>query len=445
MSLEASSQFRRSGQRDDRRRRVFTDPALAEACRPGARDAAARGRGVRKAERYGDATLMDRQPRVIDLVPRNLAVYVLALLAGLLVIAALEGLYLGTLSLGKLTTDGRVAALDLDGEGTLAVWFSSFVLLSSAVMALVVYSVRRHRADDYQGRYRIWIWAALVWLLMSIDETASLHEGFKELMAVVSGTRIVGDGSIWWIVAYFFVLGSVGSRLLLEMRECRASTVSLLLAAACLGVAVLAQINVVLPDSGARGIALEEGLEMLGDLILLLAMTLHARYVIMDAQGLIPHPEPVSAEPKPARKPRSPRARKAAAASEVVEESLLEQEETAEEEDMAEQEEAEDSLEEAEDEAVDEEEETRPAPHPAKVHPPHGVPAPSSSQTAQPSRTSSGRSHSDDESDATDTLSGKPLHQLTRAERKALRKRLTREQQEQPTEQPESRRSKSRR
>ena len=106
------------------------------------------------------------------------------------VVAGLEVLYAWMPRLAALTTDGRVAALDLDGEGSLAVWFSSTTLSLAALAAILVYSVRRHKKDDYHGHYRIWLWAAMCWGLMSIDETSSLHEGFKELMAHASGTRM---------------------------------------------------------------------------------------------------------------------------------------------------------------------------------------------------------------------------------------------------------------
>lgn len=389
---------------------------------------------------------MDAQPRVTDLVPRSPAVYVLGVLAGLVVVGALEGLYFWMPSLEQLTTDGRVATFDLDGEGSLCVWFSSVLLLASSIVAMVVYSVRRHRADDYQGRYRIWIWAALVWLVMSIDETASLHEGFKNLMVAVTGTGIVrGDGSIWWVIAYGFVLGSLGSRLILEMRECPASTIALLVAGGSFGLAVLAQLGAILPESGARGIALEEGLEMLGDILLLLAMTLHARYVILDAEGQIAHAEPAPTETKrAARKPRASRSSKAQPARAAGSETSPSFEflDGAKESDEEAAESAEDG-DQPEDEAEDEVEEvpSRSA-RPAKVHPPHGVRAPSRSASTRNADLEDEAdddlpSHVDEEVEAASALVGKPLHQLTRAERKALRKRLAREremrQQEEPT------------
>lgn len=243
---------------------------------------------MRKSENYGDAEFLDRQPRLTDLVPTSLAVFLMMFLIGLTIVAGLEILYAWMPSVAALTTDGRVASFDLDGEGSLAVWFSSMTLSLAGLAAILVFTVRRHKRDDYQGIYRIWLWAAACWFLLGLDETASLHEGFKEMMTCVTGTRVLGDGSIWWVTAYVFLLGAVGTRLLIDMRHCLLSLSAMIATAVCYVVAVATQCGWVLPESGTRGIMLEEGAEMVGNLFLLLAMGLHARYVILDAEGLLP-------------------------------------------------------------------------------------------------------------------------------------------------------------
>ena len=287
--IRPASMEHRTNQLVDRRRRVLTDEVLASAAKPRANETdaapAARPRPVR-ATTYGKVHLfMDRQPRIIDLAPSGYLKIALLVTLGLLAIAGLEALYYWMPALAQNTTDGRIEAFDLDGEGSLSVWFSSTLLLAAACMALVIHGVRRHRQDDYHGRYRIWLAAAFVWLAMSLDETASLHEGFKEMLSHYTGQRLMGDGSLWWVMAYALVLGYVGLRLFFEMRACRGSTFVMFLAAASFAVAVVTQLGVLLPDSGARGVMLEEGCEMLGFLLVLLGMTLHARYVILEATG----------------------------------------------------------------------------------------------------------------------------------------------------------------
>lgn len=231
---------------------------------------------------------MDGQPRIADLIPQKYSTILLLFLAGLTVVAGLEALYLWMPDLAAHTTDGRVAAFDLDSEGSLGACFSTATFWLAGLLAIFVYTIRRNKEDDYQGRYRIWLWAAFCWIAMGIDEAASLHEGFKEMMTLITGTRITGDGSMWWVIAYALVLGYIGTRLLLEMRVCRSSTAALIATGICYVVAVVVQLGWILPETGARGVMVEEGCEMVGNLFLVLAMTLHARYVILQSQGLLP-------------------------------------------------------------------------------------------------------------------------------------------------------------
>ncbi len=227
------------------------------------------------------------QRRLIDVIPTSYLTLTLLLLCGAAMIAGLEALYYWMPRIAPMTSDGAVAALDLDNEGSLATWFSSATLGMASLVGLMVYWVRKQRPDDYHGRYRIWLWASLCWLVMSIDEASSLHEGFKELMTIATGWRIWGDGSLWWAGPYALVLSVVGVRLLLDMRPARVPIIALLLAGACYVTGVLAQLGLLIPDALAQAIMLEEGAEMSGHLLLLFCMTASARYMILDAQGLL--------------------------------------------------------------------------------------------------------------------------------------------------------------
>ncbi|HEV7224080.1 MAG TPA: hypothetical protein VGN42_15330 [Pirellulales bacterium] len=292
-------------QLDDRRRRVLTEEVIGPA-QP-ADDAAGTASQSKPSDRrrssvrvrpYGDAALMDRQPRITDLVPQRYSMLALLFLAGVTIVAGLEALYAWLPELASKTAEGTIDAIDLAAEGSLGAWFSSTALALASVAAVVVYSIRRHKADDYHGRYRIWLWAAACWMLLSMDEGGSLHEGFTELMSYLAQQRGFGDGSIWWISAYSLLLGTVGMRLTLEMRECRSSTAALLATAACYAAAVLARLNVLSPGAHMQRVMVEEGCEMVGNLFLLFAMTLHARYTILAAQGRLPAKKEKPAKPK---------------------------------------------------------------------------------------------------------------------------------------------------
>src|SRR5262245_59023551 len=98
--------FRRSGQLDERRRRVLMDEIAspADSDHPDASATSGSAKGPVRA--YHEAVLSQRQPKVTDLLPvRPLWVFVFLLL-GLAGIAAIEAIHVHTLSLPP--SDGTV-------------------------------------------------------------------------------------------------------------------------------------------------------------------------------------------------------------------------------------------------------------------------------------------------------------------------------------------------
>jgi hypothetical protein len=247
---------------------------------------------VHKTQRYGDAEFLDRQPSLLELLPQRLIGWALILLVGLGLIAGIEALYVWTpkltAALGQKPAGVRLAAFDLAGKGSLAAWFSALVLLAASLVAVLVYSVRRHQVDDYQGHYRVWLWAALCCFLMASDAAASLHEGFRDLMTLATGAPLLGDGSIWWVIGYTLLLGAVGLRLLMDAWPCRLSTAALLLAAGAYVAAVIVRMQWLPVVEAERRVLIVQGMAMAGHLLLLVAMGLQARYVLADARGLVP-------------------------------------------------------------------------------------------------------------------------------------------------------------
>ncbi len=299
------TQFGSSGPRDDRRRRLMTEERALAAGTVATTAASPTSRvttpPVHKTQRYGDAEFLDRQPSLLELLPQRLIGWALILLVGLGLIAGIEALYVWTpkltAALGQKPAGVRLAVFDLAGRGSLAAWFSSLALLAASLVAVLVYSVRRHQMDDYQGRYRVWLWAALCCFLMASDAAAGLHEGFRDLMTLATGAPLLGDGSIWWVIGYTLLLGAVGIRLLIDAWPCRPSTAALLLAAGAYLAAVIVRMEWLPGAEADRRVLIVQGTAMAGHLLLLLAMGLHARYVLADARGLVPS-RPKKSPPK---------------------------------------------------------------------------------------------------------------------------------------------------
>ncbi len=293
------------GPGDQRRRRLFTEERAGAAGIAGAAAASPTSRvttpPVHKTQRYGDAEFLDQQPALLDLAPRRLIGWALIFLAGAMLIAAIEALSVWmprlTAVLGHRPPVGPIAAFDLGGKGSLAAWFSSLLLLAASLVAVLVYSVRRHQVDDYRGRYRVWLWAALCWFLMASDAAASLHEGFRDLVTLLTGTALLGDGSIWWVIGYALLLGAIGVRLLLDMWPCRLSTAALLAAGGTYAAAVPLRLGWLSVEDPVRRVMVLQGAVMGGHLLLLLAMGLHLRYVLADARGLLPPRAKKAAKP----------------------------------------------------------------------------------------------------------------------------------------------------
>lgn len=379
--------------RDDRRRRVLNDTVLGQSAskrkrtaRPSASEPVEEGR----SPNYGDAEFLDEMPRLVDFVPLRLPVYLVFLACAAGTIAGLVELFRWSPALARWTGIGEIAAFDLSGRGTIGSWLSSMLLMLAGILAVLVFSVRRHRRDDYHGHYRVWLWAALAWLLMSLDATAALRHDLGRLLAAASGTPLWRDGALWWMLLYGFFFGGIGVRLLVDMRHCRLSSGAFVLAAMLyLGAAAL---RLTAPGEDLlREAMLRHAAAIAGHAMLLLAMGLQARHVLLDAQGLLPVDEEEEDE---------------------EEESDEDEEEDAEEED---EEEEEDDEEEAEE---DEEEEVPVVRRkPVKVHPPHAGPRSSASAAK-----SSGNGSAASNSSGLAPVSRK----LTKQEKKALRERLAR-------------------
>jgi hypothetical protein len=296
VSLEASRSLGRYGGRDERRRRLLTEASCPDA----AGDVAAHDTGPSSPSApYGDGSFLEQQLRCLDLVPRRLSVVGLLLLVAMAIAGGLEAAYFWMA--GRVAAGGTaIAALDIGAKGSLACWFSSLLLLAASIAALLIYMVRRHRTDDYQGRYRVWLWAAACWFLLATDQAAGLREAYRDAMVAITGTMLWGDGTLWWVATYVLILGAVGSRLVMDMRPSVFSTAALILAAVAHSLAMAGRLGWTVADGGVREAMFRCGAEMAGNLMLLAAMALHARYVLMDAEGLVPHRQREIEEPEDA-------------------------------------------------------------------------------------------------------------------------------------------------
>lgn len=205
---------------------------------------------------------------------------------GIACVLTFDALYvLNHTFLRRFTTNDSVEAFDLDAEGSLATWFNTVLLFLCAQVTLLLWHSLGSTGDSRGTSRHVTgpsraglLFTSMVWFTMSADEGGSLHEGFKEMMVLVLGTRLYGDGSVYWIVPYFAVLAATGIFLLRQMGRTVAG--GLLVAAGGLwALAVVSHLELLFSQPMV-GILVEESCEMLGTLCLLGSLCLFAQQTL---------------------------------------------------------------------------------------------------------------------------------------------------------------------
>jgi hypothetical protein len=298
--------FRRSGQLDERRRRVLMDeiasPTDADSPDPAL---AAGGSAKGPVRAYSPAVLAERQPKVTDLLPvRPLLVLALVLLA-LTGIAAIEAIHVHLVTLPQLVEQtaslssrsdvqratvhhAHLQALDVRERGSLAAWYSSALLATAVGLSLVIYGIRSHRVDDYRGRYRVWLWvtAAVAWL--SLDAATSVHDGIGLAITLLAGKQaghLASFSALTWVALYGILFGTLALRLAIELWSSLASFASLAVASLLYTTAALIQLDMVPLANPLLAPVVESTITMLAHVALLTTLGLYARHVYLDAQG----------------------------------------------------------------------------------------------------------------------------------------------------------------
>jgi hypothetical protein len=285
--------------RDGRRRRVLNDEVrsasgvnLAPFHTAG---------GDPDAPRYGEQAGVEHHPQVTDFVPRRKRTMLVTLLAGLSTAAAAQALIYFAEPIAAAVPGTTVALVDKLAHGVTA-WTSAIALVTIALLAKLMFSLRRHRVDDYQGRYRVWRWVVWSALLASINSVVSAHELLAHAAIGVTGYSLTSAGNEWWLAPLTLVCGWIFIRLLLEVSESRSSLALMLTASVCYSTAAAGALGFAPAAFGPWGAAAIGAATLAGHTMLLVGMMVFGRYVVLDVQGLIDH-SPRPASPKTARKP----------------------------------------------------------------------------------------------------------------------------------------------
>ena len=293
--------FRRSGSSDQRRRRVLLEEQqqVHESAGAGSGAWGDTSAGPRRRRRYAEAATADPQAPMTAVIPQRVATLLVLGLAGLCVIVGVQAIYV---YVGLRASQPGWEALqgwDVTKAGSLAGWFCSMLLLAAGFQGVQVYRLRQHREDDYQGRYRLWLWVApAVWFL-ALAAGTQLPQG---LVRAVLHHWLAGDHWLSAAVPAFLPAALwlvLALRLVFELRESRLALTALASATLLLpGAAVIPVLFTPHPVILTLPM-LASSLTMLGHLAVFLTVASYARHVYRDAHGQLTPPALATAE-KPA-------------------------------------------------------------------------------------------------------------------------------------------------
>jgi len=279
------------GHGDLRRRRVLLDSTLSHDEVDQRRQSSPR----RRRRTYADKALKENQHRLCDLIPKawwTILLFLLLVPGGMLF-----GIVQGYQHFHQ-QDDAVAATFALTGSGNLASWFASLLLLSAVVGSLQVYLLRRHKLDDYRGRYRIWLVVAAWSAIASLDASSGLHRLLDLVARRLPASGMLASADGWWLLIASGLTGILGLRLLLEMRRTLVSVVFMSIALIGYGSLLARQLGwVSLP--GTIDLTLLGAMILLGShMAVCLSIWVFARACFFSAQRFGRHRRHDSAHPQ---------------------------------------------------------------------------------------------------------------------------------------------------
>ena len=267
---------------NQRRRRVIleeavqSDPADLQSDIEGASS-----RSKEKLPAYSDSAKRRGQLKTTDLIPKRslpLAFMIVAVLSffGLLNLFAFQFGGMGDTATGPFR---------LRGVGTLSSWFSSMLFMVSGMASLQIYGMRRHRCDDYSGHYRIWLFLAVIFVAVSVNCVVDLQHSGKLLAQSLGFSG--GNSLVVFLVIKIVALTAIVIRGILEIRASRGALVTVLIVWMAYASAVVCQIPAVNDQLVQRDEFVLGNLTLVGHVAIFLTATIYARFIYLQANGLI--------------------------------------------------------------------------------------------------------------------------------------------------------------
>ncbi len=283
--------LRRIAACDQRRRRVLIEENLSVVGSEGesVEERQPSGKvGSSSGNSYSDAAALTAQPPCVSVLASRPFTQVIVALSCLLAIVGLLAAY----AQWRLCPTGdwqtQLASLDMARPGSLAAWVCSLMLATAAFQGIQIYRLRRHKTDDYRGRYRVWTWIPVLLLAGAAGVATGVHRELTVLIVGLFSPDPTVDYAAWWPMAAASLWLLVAVRLGFEMKHNRWSLASLAIATMGYLAGMIAAEFDVQPISQMLVDLLSFTLIMIGHLGVFVAVMSFGHYVYLDSQGLLP-------------------------------------------------------------------------------------------------------------------------------------------------------------
>ena len=186
------------------------------------------------------------------------------------------------------------AVFDPHGIASLHVWLAQTLLLAAAGVALIVRLMRRHRRDDFNGRFRAWGWMAFVLVVTACDGVVPIGRLVAAVFSDATGIVLGPSGIGWWVAISSLVIIAVSLWAVLPLHERLATSIWMTLAVAAWGASAAATC---LAAGRERIVAGGIAAWSFGAAFAFAAMLAAARSVIREVRGQCGVAKPKAAKP----------------------------------------------------------------------------------------------------------------------------------------------------
>ncbi len=269
--------------RSERRRRLLADDAPAVE-----RPVRLAGNGddelTGATRAYADAARAARGRGVATLVPVSRAAIGLTTAVGLLLVGGCLGLHLAADTSAPLVGRPAVSALRLDAPGSIGRWLASTLLSAAGATAVFIYSLRRHRLDDYYGRYRVWLWMAAAALAASVLESSGLAALVRAVCHLAAASAHL-RGDVVWAITVGTLVTAAGARLFFELRKCTPAVAGLIAAALAFLATTIAYHGWPVATSPEITPLVARGCWLAGYVLIVTTFLVYSRFVQLEVTG----------------------------------------------------------------------------------------------------------------------------------------------------------------